>query len=113
MFTKLAAAATVLALAAASGGALAQTPTHPPDIAPPDKYGSPIGPGQPPEQQAQPAPDQDNGSLSNHRSGSGGVVQPPSTDDRGVITPPNAGPHAMPVIPPPNAPNGNPNVAPK
>lgn len=94
-------AATVLALAAASNGVFAQSANQPPDITPPDKYGPPINGGNPP--QAQPAPGEDSGSLSNHLSGSGGVVTPPPTGDKGgVIPPPDAGPNATPVIPPNN-----------
>jgi hypothetical protein len=109
---RLAVAATVLALATASGSALAQTTARPPGTSPLEQYAPPINSGQPSAQQPQPTPDHDN-SLSNRLSGSGGVVHPPSTDDPGVITPPDAGPHAMPVVPPPNAPGGKPNVVPK
>lgn len=109
---RLAVAATVLALATASGGVLAQTAVRSPDTSPPEPYGPPINSGQPSAQQPQPTPDHDN-SLSNRLSGSGGVVHPPPTDDRGVVTPPDGGPHAMPVVPPPNAPGGKPNVVPK
>ena len=103
---KFAAAATVLALAAASSGTLAQNASHPPDMTPPDKYGPPIDGGNPPQQPAQPSPGNNGGSLSDHLSGSGGVVTPPPTGDKGVIPPPSAGPNAMPVIPP-NTPNGD------
>jgi len=102
----LARAATVLALAAASTGAFAQSANKPPDMTPPDKYGPPVTGVNPPQGS------DDSGSLSNHLSGSGGVVTPPPTGDKGVIPPPDAGPNAMPVIPP-NAPNGNGNTEPK
>lgn len=102
--------ATVLALAATSSGAFAQSANKPPDMTPPDKYGPPINGGNPP--QAQSAPGDDGGSLSNHLAGSGGMVTPPPTGDKGVIPPPDAGPNAMPVIPP-NAPNGNGTTQPK
>lgn len=102
--------ATVLALAATSSGAFAQSANKPPDMTPPDKYGPPVTGVNPPQGQKQPAPGDDRGSLSNHLSGSGGVVAPPPTGDNGgVIPPPDAGPHAMPVIPP----NGNGNTEPK
>lgn len=100
--------ATVLALAVASNGAFAQSANQSSDITPPDKYGPPINGGNPP--QAQPTPGDNSGSLSNHLSGSGGVVTPPPTGDKGgVIPPPDAGPNATPVIPP----NGNGNTEPK
>ena len=105
----LARTATVLALVAASSGAFAQGASQPPDLTLPDKYGPPIEGGNPPQQQAQPAPGEDSGSLSNHLSGSGGVVKPPPSGDTGVIPPPDAGPNAMPVIPP----NNNGDVTPK
>jgi len=70
--------------------------------------------------QAQPATprDQDqsadgNGSLSNDLSQSRGIVRPPATGDHSVIEPPSTGPHAMPIIPPPGTPGGNPDVQPK
>lgn len=108
----LARMATVLALAAASSGAFAQGTSRPSDMTPPDKYGPPIEGGNPPHQQAQPAPDDDSGSLSDHLSGSGGVLKPPPSGDTGVIPPPDAGPNAMPVIPP-DTPNGNRTTEPK
>jgi len=104
--------ATVLALAAASSGALAQSANKPPDMTPPDKYGPPVTGVNPPQGQTQPPPDSDSGSLSNRLSGSGGVVTPPPTGDKGVLPPPDAGPNAMPVIPP-HAPNGNGDTQPK
>ena len=104
--------ATVLALAAASSGAFAQSANKPPDMTPPDKYGPPVNGGNPPQGQTQPAPGDDSDSLSNHLSGSGGVMTPPPTGDKGVIPPPDTGPNAMPVIPPGNS-NGNGNTQPK
>lgn len=112
LLNKFAATATVLALAAASSGAFAQSASQPPDMTPPDKYGPPIDGGNPPQQPAQIAPGNDSGSLSDHLSGSGGVVTPPPTGDKGVIPPPSAGPNAMPVIPP-SAPNGSSTPEPK
>jgi len=102
--------ATVLALAAVTNGVFAQSANQP--ITPPDKYGPPIDGGNPPQGQAQPPPGGNNGSLSDHLSGSGGVVTPPPTGDKGVIPPPDAGPNAMPVIPPGSS-NGNGNAQPK
>jgi hypothetical protein len=46
-------------------------------------------------------------------SHSGGVVAPPPTGDRSVVTPPAGGSGSMPVIPPPGTPGGNPSVQPK
>lgn len=112
LLNTLAGVATVLALAVTSSGAFAQSASKPPDMTPPDKYGPPINGGNPPQGQTQPAPGDDSGSLSNHLSGSGGVVTPPPTGDKGVIPPPDAGPNAMPVIPPDNS-NGNGNTQPK
>jgi len=107
LLNTLASTATVLALAAASNGAFAQGTNQPPD-----KYGPPIEGGNPPRGQAPPAPGNDSGSLSDHLSGSGGVVTPPPTGDTGVIPPPDAGPNATPVIRP-NTPNGNGTTEPK
>ena len=50
--------------------------------------------------------------LSDKLSQSGGVICPPSVGDRDIKVPtPKGG--AMPVIPPPGSPGGNPNVQPK
>jgi hypothetical protein len=43
----------------------------------------------------------------------GGVISPPPTGDRNVVPSPNAGPNAMPVIPPPGSSGNNPQVQPK
>ncbi len=53
------------------------------------------------------------GSLSKELNRSGGVIRPPPTHDRGVVTPPNQGVSRTPIIPPPGTPGGNPNVQPK
>ncbi len=53
------------------------------------------------------------GSLSHELSRSGGVIQPPPSADRGVVSPPNRGASRTPVIPPPGTPGGNPLVEPK
>jgi hypothetical protein len=60
-----------------------------------------------------PAQQEEGKSLSKNLSDSGGVVRPPPTLDKGVVTPPDTGPKSMPVIPPPGTPGGNPNVQPK
>jgi hypothetical protein len=45
---------------------------------------------------------------------SSGVIRPPVTGDKGVVTPPDQGKAMpMPVIPPPGSPGGDPNVQPK
>jgi len=45
---------------------------------------------------------------------SSGVIRPPVTGDKGVVTPPDqAKAMPMPVIPPPGSPGGDPNVHPK
>ena len=54
------------------------------------------------------------GSLSRELSQSGGVIHPPASGDRGMVTsPPNRGAGRTPVIPPPGTPGGNPMVQPK
>jgi hypothetical protein len=67
------------------------------------------GPRQPPP----PRPTTTPGSLSQELNRSGGVIQPPPSADRNVMTPPNQGTSRMPVIPPPGTPGGNPRVQPK
>jgi hypothetical protein len=57
-------------------------------------------------------PDQ-NQPLSQSLSQSHGVIEPPSTGDKSVVSPLNAGKQSMPVIAPPGAPGGNENVQPK
>jgi len=43
-----------------------------------------------------------------------GVIHPPATGDKGVVTPPDTSQSMpMPVIPPPGTPGGNPSVQPK
>lgn len=53
------------------------------------------------------------GSLSRELNRSGGVIRPPPTHDRGVVSPPNQGVSRTPVIPPPGSPGGNPEIQPK
>jgi hypothetical protein len=50
--------------------------------------------------------------LSEKLSRSDGVICPPQTLDREIVTPPPGG-GRMPVIPPPGSPGGDPNVRPK
>jgi hypothetical protein len=50
--------------------------------------------------------------LSDQLAQSNGVICPPSGVDPKMATPPRAG-GAMPVIPPPGAPGGDPNTVPK
>ena len=52
--------------------------------------------------------------LSEQLSRSGGVIKPPDNVDRKIEAPtPDPGAHSMPVVPPPGAPGGDPNVKPK
>jgi hypothetical protein len=57
------------------------------------------------------------GSLSEQLDRSKGVIAPPASTantDPGIVKPtPDTGASAMPVIPPPGTPGGNPNVQPK
>ena len=96
-------AAFLLCAGCGVAGALAQSAT--PGAAP-DR--GPAGQSQAP-QSGSPAP----GSLSRELSRSGGVIRPPPTHDRGVVSPPHQGVGRTPVIPPPGTPGGNPNVQPK
>lgn len=66
-----------------------------------------------PPQQPQPGAGAARGSLSHELSRSGGVIQPPPSADRGVVSPPNQGTSRTPVIPPPGTPGGNPLIQPK
>ena len=61
----------------------------------------------------QPNSDAAPGSLSHELNRSGGVIRPPPTHDRGVVSPPNQGVSRTPVIPPPGSPGGNPAIQPK
>ncbi len=63
--------------------------------------------------QAQSNSDAASGSLSHDLSRSGGVIRPPPTHDRGVVSPPNQGVSRTPIIPPPGSPGGNPAIQPK
>ena len=52
--------------------------------------------------------------LSEQLSRSGGVIKPPENVDRKIEAPtPDPGAHSMPIVPPPGAPGGDPNVKPK
>jgi hypothetical protein len=56
---------------------------------------------------------QSGSSLSRELNQSGGVIHPPPSADRNVVTPPNRATSSTPVIPPPGTPGGNPLVQPK
>jgi hypothetical protein len=56
---------------------------------------------------------QSGSSLSRELNQSGGVIHPPPSADRNIVTPPNRGTSSTPVIPPPDTPGGNPFVQPK
>jgi hypothetical protein len=92
--------------ATTSGQHLAQNGESPPTV--PSGNGNTV-PQQPPLSGSNPA----HGSLSHQLSRSGGVIHPPPSADRGVVTPPNQGTSRTPVIPPPGTPGGNPMVQPK
>jgi hypothetical protein len=67
---------------------------------------------------AETSPDKDSGtppnSLSEQLSRSGGVIKPPENVDRKIEAPtPDPGAHSMPIVPPPGAPGGDPDVKPK
>ena len=52
--------------------------------------------------------------TSEQLSRSGGVIKPPENVDPKMQAPtPNPGPQSMPIVPPPGAPGGNPDVKPK
>jgi hypothetical protein len=53
------------------------------------------------------------GSLSHQLSRSGGVIHPPPSADKAIVSPPNQSTSRTPVIPPPGTPGGNPLVQPK
>ena len=55
---------------------------------------------------------QSGGNLSDKLSRSDGVICPPRSADREIVTPPPGG-GTTPVIPPPGSPGGDPNVRPK
>lgn len=95
-----------LFLGAGAGIATAQTPAEPRAAAPGQ---GPAANGQIPQS----APSGPPGSLSKQLNRSGGVIPPPPTPDRGVVSPPNQGVSRTPIIPPPGSPGGNPNVQPK
>ncbi|HEY3909009.1 MAG TPA: hypothetical protein VGM07_03870 [Stellaceae bacterium] len=95
-----------LLLCAGTGLAAAQTP----------QGATPAAPGHGPAANSQTLPSAPGGapgSLSKELNRSGGVIHPPATHDRGVVSPPSRGVGRTPVIPPPGTPGGNPNVQPK
>src|SRR5437868_4066606 len=68
----------------------------------------------PPSADNPPGKDANGNPLSEQLSRSGGVIRPPADVDREIEAPtPNPGPRSMPVVPPPGAPGGNPDVKPK
>ena len=71
-----------------------------------------VGPGQQTPRPGSPGGNPP-GSLSHELSRSRGVIHPPTSPDRNVVTPPHVGTSPMPVIPPPGTPGGNPRVQPK
>lgn len=66
-----------------------------------------------PQQQPQPGSTTKPSSLSHELSRSGGVIHPPPSGDKAVVSPPNQSTSRTPVIPPPGTPGGNPMVQPK
>lgn len=72
-------------------------PVAPPNAAPP-----------PPEKIAPP-----DGDLGTNLSKRRGTITPPNVDPGMTVSPPRAGTSAMPVIPPPGSPGGNPSAVPK
>ncbi len=108
--TRRALALCALMLAWAPPFATAQTQNAPELQTPDAGAGSPQG--QKPPSSSLPSTEQN---PSETLGRSGGVIKPPGGVDSGISVPPKdsgAG-SAMPVIPPPGAPGGNPNVQPK
>ena len=93
----------------------AATNPSPADPSPADKSQAPAEAGNAGQAspQTQPNSDAAPGSLSRELNRSGGVIRPPPTHDRGVVSPPNQGVSRTPVIPPPGSPGGNPEIQPK
>jgi hypothetical protein len=56
---------------------------------------------------------QSGSSLNRELNQSDGVIHPPPSADRNIVTPPNRATSSTPVIPPPGTPGGNPLVQPK
>jgi hypothetical protein len=91
---------------------LAQTP----QVLPPaqDKQAPPEQPRGPVPRAPGPNDKAGSDSLSEQLSRSGGVIRPPAEIDKPMEAPtPDPGARSMPVIPPPGAPGGNPDVKPK
>jgi hypothetical protein len=71
----------------------------------PEKIDPPLRPGQ--QQTEVPRAPDEKGAPTN------GVIHPPETGDKSVLTPPKADRAPMPELKPPGSPGGNPNVQPK
>jgi hypothetical protein len=85
----------------------------PPQAQPPQSPQGQAPQGQRPQGQA-PAPGAGSDSLSGQLSRSGGVIHPPAEVDKPMEAPtPDPGARSTPVIPPPGAPGGNPDIKPK
>ena len=96
------------------GASYAQNPqAAPPGVAHPP-VAPPNAPTPPPEKLA-PGADGTTGkqTLSDKLAKQNGTLRPPETDSVGTVIKPRQGAGAMPVIPPPGAPGGNPRVVPK
>ena len=96
--------------------AWAQTPQTAAPQSPPPPLTTPSSPtAPPPEKIAPPATGgASSGSLSDRLAETHGTVKPPAVDPGMTVHPPAQGSHgAMPVIPPPGTPGGNPTVVPK
>lgn len=93
----------------------AATNPSPADPSPVDKSQAPAEAGNAGQASPQTQPNSGvaPGSLSRELNRSGGVIRPPPTHDRGVVSPPNQGVSRTPVIPPPGSPGGNPEIQPK
>ncbi|MGA8382515.1 MAG: hypothetical protein WB710_15445 [Stellaceae bacterium] len=93
----------------------AATNPSPADPSPADKSQAPAEAGNAGQASPQTQPNSGvaPGSLSRELNRSGGVIRPPPTHDRGVVSPPNQGVSRTPVIPPPGSPGGNPEIQPK
>jgi hypothetical protein len=83
----------------------------PPQAQPPQSPQGQAPQGQRPQGQA---PGAGSDSLSGQLSRSGGVIHPPAEVDKPMEAPtPDPGARSTPVIPPPGAPGGNPDIKPK
>ena len=99
---------------------LAQTPQVLPPAqdkqAPPEQPRGPVpqAPGPNDKGPNDKGPDAGSDSLSGQLSRSGGIIRPPAEIDKRMEAPtPDPGARSTPVIPPPGAPGGNPDIKPK